>query len=340
MNVVWANSNATTINFDEQTDGVLIFTDTNRRRGDSVNLVGEFDDTIHAGQNDTINAGDGNDLIIVDTIHAGADVVIDSGDGNDTIYAGRNTHIAFNSEAEGNDLVLDWNSTDVINLDSIPSSAYIDGSGNFVIRSDNGTLTLDMGSESFGSDNMVAINLNGSDGILRAAGSDYQVTYDQDVTIYDGGSNGTLIINTNRNVEVDLNTDTYNNIAEIDAGSATGYMNLRGNSLSNVIRGGKRSSTLWGGGGDDSLIGGDGSDIFRFNSSDGNVTISSGDSNDIVDMTSFNVSDIAGWEFNDSGVVIATTSNQSLTIDGTSMTTFSLNGATYTADFENQTWNS
>ena len=83
-------------------------------------------------------------------------------------------------------------------------------------------------------------------------------------------------------------------------------MNLRGNSLSNVIRGGKRSSTLWGGGGDDSLIGGDGSDIFRFNSSDGNVTISSGDSNDIVDMTSFNVSDIAGWEFNDSGVVIAT----------------------------------
>ena len=57
-------------------------------------------------------------------------------------------------------------------------------------------------------------------------------------------------------------------------------------------------------------------------------------------MTAFTTDDIAGWEFTSGGVVIATTSDQSLTVDGTGLTTFSLNGATYTADFNNQTFNS
>ena len=340
VNVVWANSKSTTINFENQTDSTLIFTNTNGRRGDSVNLVGEFDDTLIVGAYDTVNAGDGNDVISVDSGTNGKKAVINSGDGNDTIYAGTHTHIVFDTNAEGNDLVLNWNSGDVVDLESIPSNVSIDGSGNLVLHSDNGTLTLTMETGSFDSSTNVSININGSDGILRVAGSDHEVTYSHEVTMYDGGSNGTLLIDTNRSVEVDLNTDAFQNIIDIDAGSATGYMNLSGNSGSNVIRGGKHASTLWGGGGDDSLVGGDGSDVFRFDLEDGNVTISGAGSNDIVDMSSFTVDDVAGWEFTSAGVVIATTSDQSLTVDGKDMTIFSLNGGIYTADFENQSWNS
>ena len=203
-------------------------------------------------------------------------------------------------------------------------------------------MTINAADGSFTSDTDILYNSGSFEGIAHIAGSDHTLNYNSDVTYYNGGEDGILSVTSSHAVEVELSsTDViYDNIMEIDASSATGQATLSGNSLSNVIRGGKRSSTLWGAGGDDTLIGGDGRDTFRFTATDGNVTIQNGASNDIVDMTSFNVNDISGWEFNDSGVVISTTSNQSLTVDGTGLTTFSLNGGTYTADFSNQTFNS
>ena len=347
--VVWANSNSATIDFTEsQNNNVLIFTDTNGTTGDVLTLGDFYNDTIHAGANDTIDAGDGNDIISVRSGAYGKNAVINGGAGDDTITVSNATRVVFD-DSEGHDVVNEWQTADkgtnkatVLEVDSPIQGASINGSGQLVITGENQTMVINSADGSFTSDTDIAYEFNGSEGIARVAGSDHVVNYDSDVTFYDGVENGTLSVDSSSAIEIELSDSdiTYNNVLNIDASSATGRVTLSGNSADNVIHGGKRSSTLWGAGGNDTLIGGDGRDTFRFTATDGNVTIQNGDSNDVVDMTSFTANDIAGWEFTSSGVVIATTSDQSLTVDGTSMTTFSLNGATYTADFSNQTFNS
>ena len=67
-NVIWTNSDSATIDFSEsQTDEVLIFTNTNSR-GDIVSLGGDYDDTIHAGKNDTIYGWNSTDYLDFDSI--------------------------------------------------------------------------------------------------------------------------------------------------------------------------------------------------------------------------------------------------------------------------------
>ena len=63
VNVVWVNDSKTIIDLD-QTDKVLLFADTNDDVGDFVALSGNYNDTIHVGNNDTIDSGGGNDLLI------------------------------------------------------------------------------------------------------------------------------------------------------------------------------------------------------------------------------------------------------------------------------------
>ncbi|MBR1421480.1 MAG: hypothetical protein IJ575_10580, partial [Selenomonadaceae bacterium] len=268
-NVVWANSNSGTINFYEsQDDEVLIFTNTNSK-GDIVSLGGDFNDTIHAGKNDTIDAGGGDDQIYLD---------------------GKNIHVIFGN-SEGNDTIYGWNSTDYLEFDSMPSSISI-SNGDLYLESENGTLLID---GSFTN----STNIRYSDGILRVGDSNGDVIYDRSVTYY-AGSN--LILDTSRGTSIDLSSSTYENISMIDASNGTGR------------------------------------DVFRYTSDAGNVTISNGDSRDVMDLSSYTIDEIS-TEFTDSGLIISV-GESSLNIVGTEMTQFSLAGGRYTADFSNQTFNS
>lgn len=61
-NLIWVNDYKTSVNL-KQTGSILLFTDTNSR-GDLVSLSGNYNDTIHVGNDDTIYSGGGNDLLI------------------------------------------------------------------------------------------------------------------------------------------------------------------------------------------------------------------------------------------------------------------------------------
>ena len=326
-NVVWTNSNAATIDFSKTQDGsALIFTNTNNR-GDVVSLGGDFDDTIHAGAKDTIFSGDGNDIIYAE----GKSAIIDGNDGDDTIIASGLSHIVYDNNAVGDDLVQNWSSSNVINLNEMPESMSI-SDGKLILESGVGTMSIE-GSESFSSSTDIKYELNGTSGIARVADEDLIVEYDRNVTYYDGVNNGTLNISTSSNAVVNLTNDSKH-ISRVDASSTTGRVDISGDSLNNTIQGGTKNSTLWGGGGDDVLIGGDGKDVFRYNSNDGNVTIQGGNSNDIIDLE-MNFSDVSSYEFNGNGVVLAI-GNNSLNIVGTSTTEFNFSDGTHTADYSEQ----
>ena len=269
VNVVWANTgSAATIDFHEsQDDEVLIFTDTNSK-GDIISLGGDYNDTIHAGKNDTIDAGGGNDLIYLD---------------------GNRAHVIFGN-SEGNDTVYGWNSTDYLEFDSMPDASI--SNGDLYLENENGTLLID---GSFTN----STNIRYSDGILRVGDSSGNVIYDRSVNYY-AGSN--LILDTSRGTSIDLSSSTYENISMIDASDGRGR------------------------------------DVFRYTSDAGNVTISNGDSRDVVDLSSYTIDEIS-TEFTDSGLIISI-DDSSLNIVGTNMTQFSLASGRYTADFNNQTFNS
>ena len=320
-NVVWANAGSSaTIDFsNSQNAEVIVFTDTNGKNGDIVSLGGDYNDTIFAGRNDTIFAGGGDDSINFNYSANGAYVVFDAtAEGNDTV-----TGFVAGDAKKGNVIAVEGSAVPTFSLTG----------GNLMVTTDTATMLID-GSENFSSTTDFKYNLNGTDGVLRVADNG-TVTYDKDVTYY-AGTDAELVVDTSRTTTIDLSTSTYANIANVDASDASGKLTLLGDSDDNVLYGGTKASTLWGGGGNDTLIGGDGKDTFQFTASDGNVTIQNGASNDVIDMSSFTVSDIASYDFTNSGLVITTSNtDQSLTINGTNLTNLNIGGTTYTIDYAN-----
>ena len=342
VNVVWANTgSAAEINFADQTGEVLLFTNTNGTYGDAVTLGGEFNDTIHAGANDTILAGAGDDIVYVGSGATGKNAYIDAGAGNDTVYAGRGTHITFDSDASGDDVIYGFvagtnSKAGVIEFTgSSVANASINSSGQLVLSSENGTATVSLESGNFTGSTSFELAIGGQTQIARVADASGNLYYDKNATYYAGTGSTTLTVNTGRSTEIDLSEDMYSGVANVNASNASGKVDISGDSGDNALYGGAKASTLWGGGGNDTLFGGDGKDTFVFTATDGNVTIQNGASNDVVDMTSFTINDIASYDFTNTGLVITTTNDQTLTINGTNLTTFNLNGGTYTADYAN-----
>ena len=223
-NLIWMNNSAASLEMN-QTDNILLFADTNTQ-GDLISLVGDYNDTIHVGTNDSINAGDGDNVI------------------------------------------YGWDSSNVLILDELPENISMVGS-DLVIETDSSNTTI-----------------SAVDSTVKAVVDD----------------------------------DYY----------------LIGNSSSNVLTAESTSTTLWGNGGNDTLIGGSGADVFRFTSSDDNVTIQNGDSNDTVSVD-FNFSDVSSYEFTDTGLILSI-GESSLNVIGSDLTTFNFSDGTHIADFSNKTF--
>ncbi|MBR1421300.1 MAG: hypothetical protein IJ575_09655, partial [Selenomonadaceae bacterium] len=247
-----------------------------------------------------------NVLIFTDTNSKG-DIVSLGGDFNDTIHAGKSDTI---DGGGGNDQIyLDGNRVHVIfgsseGNDTIygwNSTDYLEFDSMPDVSISNGDLYLENENGTLLIDGSFtnSTDIKYSDGILRVGNSNGDVIYDRSVTYY-AGSN--LILDTSRSTSIDLSSSTYENISAIDASDGRGR------------------------------------DVFRYTSDAGDVTISNGDSRDIVDLSSYSVDEISA-EFTDSGLVISV-GDSSLNIVGTNMTQFSLASGRYTADFSNQTFNS
>ena len=183
--VIWLNDSASVIELEDQTDAVLIFTDSNNV-GDELYLGSQnFNDTIHAGFNDTIDAGGGNDQI----------------------YVGSSTNVIYSA---GNDTIMNWNSSAIIDLndlDSIPSISV--SNGNLLI----GSMTINNVS---GSD--VQYRFEDEIGIVRVA-SNGSLNYGSEITYYAGSI---LILDTDQNVRIDLSDSVFENISVIDASNGSG----------------------------------------------------------------------------------------------------------------------
>ena len=183
--VIWVNDESTVIELENQTDVVLVFTDSNNV-GDEVYLGSQnFNDTIHAGFNDTI----------------------DGGGGNDQIYVGSSTNVIYSA---GNDTIMNWNSSAIVDLNELDSMPSMSVSGENLLI---GSMTIENVS---GSD--VRYRFDDEIGIMRVA-SNGTLKYGSEITYYAGS---TLIIDTDENTVIDLSESMYENISMIDAGNGSG----------------------------------------------------------------------------------------------------------------------
>ena len=117
--------------------------------------------------------------------------------------------------------------------------------------------------------------------------------YDRSVNYY-AGSN--LILDTSRSTSIDLSDSTYENISMIDASNGRGR------------------------------------DVFRYTSDAGNVTISNGDSHDVVDISSYSIDDVSS-NFTNTGLVISAGANHSLNITGSDLTQIQFADGMHTANY-------
>ena len=185
VNVIWVNDSATVIDLSEdQTDSILFFTDSNNE-GDQLYLGSNFDDTIHAGFNDTIDAGGGNDQI----------------------YVGISTNVVYSA---GNDTIMNWNSSAIIDLNNLGSMPVISMSG------ENLLIGSTMINQVTGSD--VQYRFDDEIGVVRVA-SNGSLNYGSEITYYAGSI---LILDTDQDVTIDLSDSTYENISVIDASNGSG----------------------------------------------------------------------------------------------------------------------
>ena len=186
VNVIWVNDSASVIELADQTGSILFFTDSNNV-GDQLYLGSQnFDDTIHAGFNDTI----------------------DGGGGNDQIYVGSSTNVIYSA---GNDTIMNWNSSAVIDLNDLASIPAISVSGENLLI---GSTTIN---QVAGSD--VQYRFDDEIGIVRVGNSSGNVNYGSEITYYAGSI---LILDTDQNTVIDLSDSRYENISVIDAANGSG----------------------------------------------------------------------------------------------------------------------
>ena len=249
--------------------------------GDATLKSGTGDDTIIAGEGAVIDAGSGNNYVLLDsdTNRGGATIEM-------TATSGRTTVDNFNGTFEDGDMV------------NAPSDAAIsyDGSNVTLKSGRNRVVLTDMGSESsadtndeFGETNsaklLVGNYRNSTKTEVAAEGAVVSIVDDEIAEQYIGNDSGIDFSEFEGNVNINLasgmatidgNRATVSGFNRIRAGE--GNSTLYGSSSNESIYAGSGASTIYGGGGRDTLIGysGDGKEsgtMFRAN--EGKATIES-----------------------------------------------------------------
>ncbi|MEP2980724.1 MAG: cadherin domain-containing protein, partial [Lentilitoribacter sp.] len=213
---------------------------------------------------DTLNGGDGNDIMISatgnDTIDGGAGMDTVSYEGSDSaVDVNLNTDTLSGGDAEGDTLTSIENVTgsdhnDTITGDSA-NNTISGGDGNDTLDGGYGKDTLDGGA---GDDILMAGYDDGTGDIfIGGEGNDtYQIE-------------GTNVENHTFNIDLNTGSDQYDN-------SYSGIENINGGNGNDTFTGDANANIFSGNGGDDTMYGGDESDIFVFGEGDGADTVHGG----------------------------------------------------------------
>ena len=234
------------------------------------------DDYINGeGGNDTLDGADGNDTMV-------------GGTGSDYLTGGDGADIFVYNTGDGNDRILDYENEDLIQVNGTVNK--VAASGNNVI------LTVGSGKISV---------IGGKDKVITYTDDTGTHTYPNVVEFSNDGKGATLLSAYSQD-SFDIND--YEEYAEsvltIDASAVTNDLAITANLKSNqiigteendyidggsgkdTILGGDGNDTIEGGKGNDSLIGGNGADVFVYNSGDGNDVIVDYKNEDIISLTS------------------------------------------------------
>jgi Ca2+-binding RTX toxin-like protein len=202
---------------------------------------------------------------------------------NDTLTGGKGADIFFYSNGNGNDVISDYEAKDIIKIakgSSVSNISSPDGR-DVVLKVGKGSIT-----------------------VKNAAKKEIGVTYVEDGIEY-GYKGGIKTLNIARKTNETIatlsksywedsfdatklgNEDVGKSITKIDASAVTRTLKITGNDRANIIVGSStKSNTITGGGGDDTLQGGSGADVFVYTAGDGNDSIISYQSNDVISIAS------------------------------------------------------
>ena len=334
--VIWANTGSgTTISpslsyYFHTADDFLIFTNTNGTYGDVVSLTGE---------NDTIDAGSGNDIIYTESNN-----VIYNFESGDSIYTG--SHEITSSISSNGDVILYLdNGSNTITIKDIPTyKVNIDGStvtrvnfsGNDSIYVDGSNITIDTGDGSqiidtiesqatidaesgddvisvISGSGLYIIGGDGSDSISMILDTSYTSSLISDLTI-DGGAGNDTIYN------------GYGHNTSINGGSGGDYIYNSG--MSTFIDGGTGNDSIYNTGSDATIIGGAGIDTIVGNSLRSETFIHSVDTDIIYGFGSGDTVSIESGSITSSVAsgsdVLITTSNGSIVLKDTSRSNVSV----------------
>ncbi len=212
-------------------------------------------------------------------------IINSAGKENSTVIGGGGADIFVYNSGDGNDIITDYTSDDIISITS--ATADVTTSGNNVI------FTVGSGK----------ITLNGAaDKVVTYFDKNGEHTFPENVETYKINAAGTAITLFSNFSDKTFDVADYGSkIVTINASATTRDFEIIGNSKANkiiggsgnnTIEGGTKNDTLTGGKGGDTLYGGDGKDVFVYNKGDGKdiiVDYTAGD--DIIKINSGSLSD-------------------------------------------------
>lgn len=294
---------------------------TNTTNFTVVSGTGDADTIRNYSDNSTLRALAGNDVIST----TGEEVIIDAGSGDDTIAIDGYANVVRFEAGYGNDAVYGFDDNDSIDITDYGSYSTAVSGNDALVKVGSSTLTI----------------IDGADKTLNVTGGDYV----EDTG--DGGSESNLPTGltkdgTTLNVSTEyeggvwltgfdiLNwTECYADLDAIEvnaSGDETSGRVIVGNEQSNILRAGVNGAWLWGYLGDDTLVGGAGSDMFWFGKGEGSDVIDGCDENDLVNLWSVSLMEIASFEVDDdNNISVGITDGSSFKVNTTgSSTTFQL----------------
>lgn len=189
-------------------------------------------------------------------------------------------------------------SSDVIVITAASRLSNVKRSGKNVslIMSNGNSIKLQTNSSS--SEAIIQYSADGNNifGAKIGASDTKSLNYDNAVTYFQLGGNGTLNVTGSGQNNVWLDGSQGKSFSGINNIKATGNGQniLAGNSANNSIVSGSGNSSLWGGAGNnsDTLIGGNGTDMFWYGKNDGEDIINNASSSDVVNLYDVRLQDI------------------------------------------------
>ncbi len=311
--VAWAGENSAKIDASSMKSGVVLIGDNNSDVGDQ--LIGSSkDDTIYAGDYDSVLGGDGTNIITLGGTANTTQTVFYDGKGKNTVNG---FEIGFDSETKDKIMLSGVNS---LTSSLVAASATLadvtlkSGTSNLVLN--NVTTSTNGVAEVLVGDNKAVFAADGAT-ISASSGSYADFYYGTKNT---GGVGSTIDFSTAEGeVNVDLSKDSvYKNIAQVVGGQAK--TTLMGSKANETLVAGIGETSLYGGAGKDSLVGNSAAkDTFFMLAGAGNDSISgftffNGENADTADVV--NMSAISSAKLVAGGVQLNVNDTDKILIEG------------------------